>query len=391
MSLTSRRPGRSRPRAGFTMIEMMVSMVLVLSVLAMSARLFRNQSTTLTAQSGRVEAQQSALFSLSTLDRDLRMAGVGVVDAQPLVVQADPLAITFNADLISRLTGDPGAVYIDVDADSSSVLVWRKSDQAMLPRSTKYYPDTTYTKSAGVPSGAETISFWFSKDSSVTAANEYVFWRRVNSDPSRVVAKGIRINAADTVFQYFKKDSLGALTAIPPAKLPLFHTAPIHGAPLDSANSALTDSIRTVRVRFSAVYRDPKGVENVRRIDMWIHLMNAGLNRRTTCGDPPIGVTPSAAYSTDPVTGTPRVTIQWTSALDETTGEKDVERYAIYRRLSANADFNEPIASVPAGSSTYTFVDNDVKVGESWVYGVASNDCTPKSSPISATSTIIIP
>src|SRR3954470_16679450 len=110
MRLTSQRPLRGRH--GFTLIEMLISMVIVLSVLGMSTRLFQRTQQTLSEQSGRVEAQQNAVFSLSTLDRELRMAGVGVVDAQPLLVQAAARALTFNADLISRIPGDPGAVYV---------------------------------------------------------------------------------------------------------------------------------------------------------------------------------------------------------------------------------------------------------------------------------------
>ncbi len=381
---------RAHTRGGFTIIEMLISMVIVLSVLGMSTRLFTQIEQTLSEQSGRVEAQQNGVMSLSGLDRDLRMAGVGVVGIQPILVQADARAITFNGDLISGVLGDPGSVYVDVDADSSSVLVYRHTDEKALPLSTVQYPDSTYTQPGGAPSNAETISYWFSRDSTSTAADEYIFFKRVNADPPSVVAKGIRISATDTVFQYFKKDTLGASIAIPSANLPLIHTAIVHGSAADTGKSLQTDSIRSVRVRFTTVYRDRKGVENTRRVDMTINIMNAGLVNTTTCGDIPIGVTPTGVKLTDG-SGNPYIHVTWARSGDEGAGERDVERYTIYRRLLATPAFSDPVASIPAGAATYSYDDWDVLSGQSWVYGVSAQDCTPSSSAIGATGTIIIP
>jgi len=380
-----------RRRRGFTILETLISMTLVLIIMAISTRLFFSQTRMLSQQAGRLEAQQNAQFSLASLDRELRVAGIGVVDKQPILVMAGPRAITFNTDLVSRVTGDPGPVYIDKDADSSSTLVFQKADHVTLPLSTYTYPDTTYAQQGGVPSAAETISFWVSRDSTSPVTNEYLLFRRVNGDPPRVVARGIRVNSSDTVFQYFKRDSAGVSTAISPALLPLYHAATIHGSAADTGRSALTDSIKTVRLRMTAMYRDRNGVQIIRRIDMTIQLMNAGLVRRTDCGEPPIGVTPTATLGTNAVTGGPIITVAWTRSTDEATGEKDVERYTIFRRASAVSAFTEPIASIPAGSATYTFKDANVASGDSWIYGVAAQDCTPNSSSIGATSTVIVP
>jgi hypothetical protein len=68
-----------------------------------------------------------------------------------------------------------------------------------------------------------------------------------------------------------------------------------------------------------------------------------------------------------------------------------VERYAIYRRLSSAPAFSEPIASIPAGQGSYIFADTDVRSGESWIYGIASQDCTPMSSSISSTTAVTVP
>lgn len=380
----------SHARAGFTLIEVMVSMTLLLFVLGVATNSFRKQSSLIAAQSGRLEAQQTAQFTLSELDRELRLAGVGVADMQPVIVQADSLAVTFNADLVSTVPDDASAVYIDSLANPELSTVWLSVNKAMLPRTGFYYPDSTHMRSAGAPSGAETISYWLSRDSTATATNEYVLFRRVNNGPARLVAKGIIRNPADTIFQYFKGDSLGNLSAIPAANLPLYHTASTHGVKSDSGRLAWVDSIRTIRVRVTVVYRDRSGPV-YRRLDQTIRLMNAGLVRRTTCGEPPITTTPSVTAALDTV-GFPFVTINFPQSADEAGGERDVERYALYRRLNGEAATDaEPFASIPAGNASYSFTDSDVMSGQQWVYGVASQDCTPQTSSVTYGASVTVP
>ena len=112
--------------------------------------------------------------------------------------------------------------------------------------------------------------------------------------------------------------------------------------------------------------------------------MNAGLIHHTTCGNPPINPTNVVATVTA-ANGTtiPQtyVTITWTKSVDDGAGENDVERYAIYRRLSSQTTFDQPIGSLPGGKATYSFQDNDVSTGQSWVYAVAALDCSRRRPP----------
>lgn len=379
-----------RARRGFTLLEMMLSMVLLLAVLGLSTKLFRVQSDAVSGQAGRLDAMQNSRFALGLLERELRMAGVGVADKQPMIVMAGPTALSFNADLVALDTGDYAAVYINPDADSASIDVMRPSAAYTLPGTTKTYPDSLYTYNIGVPSNAETITYWLSRDSTSTRSNEYILFRRANGRPAKVVARGIIYNTGDTVFKYWKTDTTGTLSVVSGALLPITHFAAIHGSTVDTGRSALTDSIKQVRVTFKSLYHDPKTNKDIpRTVQQVIHLMNAGLIRRSTCGQPPLGVsataTPSAAG--DP----PAVTITWSHSTDDGGGEKDVERYAIYRRLSSVTTFDEPFASLPAGQSNYSFIDSDVLSGQSWIYGVAAMDCTPSASPIGSTGAVAIP
>lgn len=383
-----------RVRRGFTIAEMIVAMSLMGVLLALSTQLFRKQSTAVSTQAGRLDAQQNSRFALSALDRELRVAGVGVVDAQPMIVAAGPLSITFNADLVAPDTSDLGAVYINPDVDSAAADAMKPAEKLTLPGTTKQYPDSLYMQNTGVPSLAETISYWLSRDSTSSKTNEYVLFRRVNGRPAKMVARGIIYNSSDTIFQYFKGDTTGALSPISSAFLPLVHTAAIHGAPNDTGRSALTDSIRQVKVQFTSVFHDARtGKDTYRRLQTTIHIMNAGLIHHSTCGQPPLGVTPTATVTA--ANGTtifqPYVTLTWNASVDDGTGENDVVRYAIYRRIDTVAAFDQPIASVPAGSASYSFNDSDVLSGQNWVYGVAAQDCTPQSSPIGTSSTVTIP
>jgi prepilin-type N-terminal cleavage/methylation domain-containing protein len=386
----------TRARRGFTLTEVMLSMTLMLALLGMSTQLFRRQSNSVSTQTGRLDAQQNSRFALSMLERELRVAGVGVVDAQPLLVMANKLAITFNANLVALDTADLGSVYINPDADSAAAGVFRHTQKTALPTTSFMYPDSTYTQGAGVPSNAETISYWLTRDSTSAYSNEYALFRRVNARPTRLVAAGILYNAAtDTIFHYFKGDTLGNLTEVTQGALPLIHTAAIHGSQADTAKSALTDSIRVVKAQFTSVFHDPRtGAATTRRLDLTIKLMNAGLIHHSTCGNAPLPVAAvSAAVTAANGTTIPQtyVTISWGASIDDGAGEKDVERYAIYRRLASVTTFDQPIASVPGGRASYTFQDTDLQTGQQWIYGVASQDCTPASSGIQISNTVTIP
>ncbi|MGH7690388.1 MAG: PilW family protein, partial [Gemmatimonadaceae bacterium] len=236
-------------RRGFTLVELLVAMILLMVMMAVAVQTFQRSSTLLASQAGLLEAQQNARFAVMNLDRDLRVAGVGVAATQPMIVQASNTAITFNVDLVSRDSTDPAAVYIDPKADSNTTSAMRTNAKVTLPGSAKTYPDSTYYTAAGLLSPAETISYYLAKDSTTSLSNEYILWRRVNAATPRIVARGIQFNPTDTVFQYYRETSTGAISLIPQSSLPLYHSAPVHGSPADSGSAALIDSIRSVRVK----------------------------------------------------------------------------------------------------------------------------------------------
>lgn len=386
-----------RARRGFTLIEIMISMTLMLTIIGLSTQLFRKQANAVAQQGGRLDAQQNSRFAISSLERELRVAGVGVVDQQPLMVMAGATALTFNANLVALDTGDFGSVYINPDADSASASVWRRADRMQLPGTTAFYPNSTYVKAAGVFSDAETITYYLVADSSTSYANEYILWRRVNARPPRMIARGIFYRpGTDTLFRYFKSDTLGTLTEIPRSTLPIVHTATVHGTQADTGLSAMTDSIRQVRAQFTSIVHHSAAANDTstRRLNLTIKLMNAGLIHHSACGSVPIAPTGVTATVT-PANGTTvlqtYVTIRWTASVDDGGGERDVERYAIYRRLTSQATFDQPLGSLVGGHANYSFIDTDLQSGQQWVYGITALDCSPANSAMVSSSTASIP
>jgi hypothetical protein len=324
-------------------------------------------------------------FGLDAIDRDLRVAGVGITQRQPLLVQAASDAITFNADLTSTTASDFSAVYYDPDAPLASATMLWPANKVTLPNSTWLYPDSVFWASAGIPSAAETISYYTEADSQ--ASGLFRLMRRVNDQPPRVVARGIKAVAGEPNFRYFKLNAIGALVEISQGTLPKRHVPGWHGQPSDTGAMALVDSVVLVRVRFTAVHRDPRYPDATRIEERTIRIANAGLVRASTCGDAPLSASALAGVAN----ATPQVTLSWNKSIDDGAGEKDIERYAIYRRAPAVPMFDEPIASIAADTPIASYVDTDVKPGESWIYGVAAQDCTPALSSIVVTPTIVIP
>jgi hypothetical protein len=158
----------------------------------------------------------------------------------------------------------------------------------------------------------------------------------------------------------------------------------------------MTDSIRQVRAQFRSIFHfSTKPTDTTTRVlNLTIKLMNAGLIHHVTCGNPPLAptalvatVTP-ADFVTVPQT---YVTLTWTKSIDDGAGEKDVERYAIYRRLVSDPNFDQPIGSISGGRASYSFNDTDLQSGQQWIYGVSALDCSPSNSPMTEASPVVIP
>lgn len=386
---------QTRGAGGFTITELVVAVTLVALVFAVAIPFFHAQARAVAVHGGRFDAQLNARFGLTTIERDLRAAGIGVVDAQPLLVEAAPLAVTFNADLVVRDSVDGSAVYYDPDTPASAAAGMTKLATVRLPATSAFYPDCTFVQT-GAPSvrtRAETISYYATRDNASGRSDQYILFRRVNADTAEVVARGIVVPTGGSIFRYFKTDSIGRLVEVPRDSLPMRHFAPMHGATSDVGRSALTDSVRVVAVQLVGRFRDRRsGRDVVDTARTSVRLVNAGLLNRATCGEPPIlGSGAFVVWAEESSPGVWVTRLSWARATDEAGGERDVERYSIYRRTTAETQFGEPYLSVAAGESIYSFIDTRVEAGTSYVYAISAQDCTPSNSPLRETSPITIP
>jgi hypothetical protein len=166
------------------------------------------------------------------------------------------------------------------------------------------------------------------------------------------------------------------------------HTVPIHLAPSDTGLAAKIDSIRGARLSFTATNGLTGTSERRRAITRLVWMPNAGLSTKKTCGDEPILGTVALLAAPVMVAGLPGTRLTWNPAQDESIGEKDVERYVIWRRLNGTTDWGDPYESVPAGLPAYTYEDVAVDSAVAYEYGLAAQDCTPRLSALQKSAAV---
>jgi type II secretory pathway pseudopilin PulG len=383
-----------RDRRGYSLGELLLSITITIAVFSAAVPFFTMQMRQLQQDLGRSDAQMTARFAQNTIDRELRNIGIGttpmnpaagITRNQPKIVMAGPFAVTFNTDLIASDTSDINAVYYDPNVPLALTTALTGTGMITLPLSSKPYPDFVYRDPAGALSLAETVSYWASVDSTASATDEYVMFRRVNDGPVSVVARGIRIPSGQSLFTYTRLTSTGVVSAVPIASLPVFW---------DQTNS-FSDSIRTVTMSIRGVFH---GYDLQNRAKMYeravtsqTSLANIGLSQRGSCGDVPLNPgAPVALFVSLAGLGADYVEVTFNKSSDEASGENDVDRYAIFRREVGQL-FGEPIAVVGKSGGPYVFEDFDLQPGLSFEYGVAAQDCSPANSTILTSNPVAHP
>jgi type II secretory pathway pseudopilin PulG len=374
---TMRQP---RARAGFTLIEMMLAILLTMLVFGITVPFFRMQTNALDVGAGRLDALQNARYAQNAIDRELRLAGG--VTGQPIIVQAAPFAITFNVDLVSRVANDPNSTYYDPTADSLGVESWEVSRAKTLPTSAKTYPVQMYNDANGVQSSAETISYFLYVDASSGRTDLYTLFRRVNDRDSTVITKNIWIPASlNYFFRYYATNATDSISMIPMANLPLYWDAASH----------MADSIRVVEMRISGLYRDVRKARDVTRtVYHKTRLLNSLMLEIKTCGAAPLPPTTVVATQLPSALAPTSVHITWNASPEEAGGEKDVATYLIQKRLSASVDWQVLGNTMATGSASYQFDDFNPTTG-TWIYGVVAQDCSPSNSTVAAAAAITNP
>jgi prepilin-type N-terminal cleavage/methylation domain-containing protein len=387
---------RGMPERGMTLVEMMLALLVFSFVMAGALAFLRSQSRSFTLGSERVMMYQNNRFALNELEKDLRTAGAGTVDQQPQLIYVGTGVVAFNANYWTNTAGDVFAVYYNPDAPDSAVQALKQNQKFTLPQTSFGYPDTSYNDGTA-NSSAETIIFYFALDTSTTRVDDYALFRQVNNLPAELVSRNILATPGLPFFQYyFLSTPVGggtpSLSVVPTGQLPWMHVNKIHLSPTDTARTdggAKIDSLRAMRMNFTSTNGRTGSAERLRAVSRLVRLPNAGLANKKSCGDEPkLGVAPVATAVV--IGGNPAVQITWGAAIDETTGEKDVERYVLYRRVSNNPDWADPYVEIPSGAAPYQYTDFNIVAGTSYYYGLTAQDCTPTQSSM-ASSAIVTP
>ncbi|MGA2382209.1 MAG: prepilin-type N-terminal cleavage/methylation domain-containing protein [Gemmatimonadales bacterium] len=378
-----------RHSRGFTLMEMLISLVVLSIVMSSAIWFFRGVSRAVAGTADRMDVMQNLRYALGTMDRELRNAGAGTTEQQPTLVYISPTVVVFNADIVSPTPNSMTAVNYNPDADPNATDAPTTSQKFVIPGTAILYPDSTYRTTGGEISPAETISYWIASDTAPGHSGLYVMYRQVNNNAPDVVAHNLLPYPGRPFFDWLQTDTIGNLFTVSAANLPMRHSVPIHGALGDTGVASRIDSVRAVRVNLYASNGMTGTQQILREMVTTVRIPNAGLTKQRSCGDQPIfGKTVTATQIG--VAGAPAIKLTWSPATDETAGEKDVEKYVIYRRTLAGT-FDDALQSIPAGQANYTFTDMALLDDSTYVYQVTALDCTPLESTPSTTAAVLVP
>ncbi|HEX3927505.1 MAG TPA: hypothetical protein VHW65_05870, partial [Gemmatimonadales bacterium] len=175
--------GHRRPRAGFSLVELLIVVTMMFAITGAVASMFRSQSRAFTANEARYDMVQNGRGTIEESERVIRTMGAGTPDNQPVLVYGAPTVLAFNTDYVEQDTVNMRwAAYFDPDTPTAETIAWDQTVAAAIPNSSPSYtyPTSTYQLGNGATSPAETYIFYFVSDSSTTRTDDYILYQRVN-------------------------------------------------------------------------------------------------------------------------------------------------------------------------------------------------------------------
>ena len=399
-------------QAGFTLVELMVSLVLTSIMFSAMLIVFQSQTRINTIESDVIEAQQNARMGMTSLAQDIRQAGYFVdhFNRQPIWLDAAPYQLVFNANISDQFV----AMHRDSAVPLSSGTMYTPGSFTSPPQEENLpgFLDRYLNES-------ETIRLTLDRtyDGQVTVADRqegaanphlYTLTKEINGNPPAVLAYNVR--GDDTypdgstpppLFQYWgtftfegvlelwgdvdgdgflSPGEIAVLTAVPVANLSDIQqvdvTMIVESNRIDRAYEGSGSSSSE-----NYPYRSYTLRQRIRARNVGINTMGLVL-----CGDPPGSPVNPVGYDTPDDDGGD-ITIEWDSSPDEYSGEDDVQFYTIYRAISGS-DYSV-VGQIQAMGldTTYHYQDDgdidnfDAPVdGSEYYYYIAAWDCAPQES-----------
>lgn len=367
--------------AGFSLLEMLISLVVLSVIMGAAISVLKSQSQSFLRGGARMDLNQNARFVLTTIDRVLRTMGAGTTDEQPMLVYADGNTIAFNTNYASDSI-DGTAVYLNPDLPAGAINSMTTGATITIPNTAITYPARNYNWISGETSRAETVVLFVRPDSSTVDPDDMVLFQKVNATPPELIARGLRPYPGRSFFEYWyaltPPSGITTTQPLPVARLPLRHTAAAHGSSADIGASALADSIALVRISFVATTGLTMVDTAARAFSSMIRLPNNGLSTSQGCGNVPPMPSNLNVSNVLPA-GSGRIYIQWNPSGDDGNGERDVMGYNVYLRLQGDTVWNTWM-SQSGGHVNYSLTAGGLTPGLTYEFGVKAQDCTPKES-----------
>ena len=383
---------RLRSTAGFSLVELLITLVVLTLVMGTTVMFFQTQSRSFARGNESIDVLQNARFSVTHVERILRTLGAGVTGEQPMLVYGGNDVVAFNTDFTETDTTDfRWAVNWNPSIPAEDAMVWRVENASTIPNTVITYPPKTFVLGNGLPSPAETKIFWLAPDTTTARGDDYVLWERTNNGQPEYIARNILAYPGRPFFQYFlDRRTVGVpnLVIAAGADLPLrrrvlestFSSA-------DSSNAVRPDSVRAVRINLRISNGKTGAEERTQDFSQLIQVPNNGLPSPVVCGRSPLP--PASVTTIADTTGAAIVHLRWTRSPDHGGGEFDVRQYVVYVRPDTATVWRDPLILVPADSLlTYQTPIGGLASGETYRFGVIAQDCTPSSSTVISTTAV---
>lgn len=381
---------RARSEAGFSLVELLVTLVVLSLIMGTTVLFFQNQTKAFAKGSEKMDLLQNARYTVSQMERLVRTLGAGVTGQQPMLVYGGNDVIAFNTDYLETdTTNYRWAVNFNPSMSPSLGTAWVVGSAGTIPNSSYTYPPQTFALGNGSPSPAETKIFWFAPDSTTTRTDDYALWERTNNGTAEYIAGNILGYPSRPFVEYFlaRRLSSGLDTLIvasggllPLKRLVLQSTF----TATDTANALRPDSVRAVRLNIRVTNGKLGTDERYRDFSQLLQVPNNGLPSPNVCGRSPFAPTTFTATPSI-VVGSGVITLAWNRSADHGGGEYDVRQYVLYQRDDTATVWTDPLMMTRADTTTaYSVLLGGLIPGAAYDFGLAAQDCTPSQSTMVA-------